>query len=252
MTNIIDRTGEISYNNFGSKIVIKEYRNTDDIDVYFEEYDWIAKNKRYDMFKKGKVKCPYEKTIFNIGYIGEGEYNVSINKKVTKHYKTWNSMLQRCYDHKYIERRPTYIGCKVCPEWHNFQNFAGWFEKNFYQIEGQMMNLDKDILMKGNKIYSPNTCVFVPQTINSLFIKCNKCRGDLPIGVIHRNKKYEAQCGVNGKPKHLGYYNTPEEAFKVYKQYKEDYIKKVAEEYKNVIPSKLYEAMLKYEVEIND
>ena len=116
MTKIIDRTGEVSYNNFGSKMEIIEYRNTDDIDVYFEKYNWVAKNKRYDKFKKGKIKCPYENRIYGVGYTGEGKYNVSINKKPTKHYRAWHSMLKRCYDVKYIERRPTYEKCEVCNE----------------------------------------------------------------------------------------------------------------------------------------
>ena len=120
------------------------------------------------------------------------------------------------------------------------------------------MNLDKDILVKNNKIYSPNTCVFVPTNINTLFTKSNKSRGKYPIGVFfHKDaNKYEAHCSIfyNGKSKlkHLGLYNTIDDAFKVYKESKEANIKQIADEYKDKIPDKLYEAMYKYEVEITD
>lgn len=247
-----DRTGEVSYNNFGSKIVIKEYRNCEDIDVYFPEYNYTNEHLQYINFKNGNVKCPYEKRVFNIGYLGEGKYNASINRKCTKYYDVWKGILERCYDPKYIEKRPTYIGCEVHESWHDFQVFAKWADENYYEIEGERIALDKDILCKGNKIYSPDTCVFVPTRINSLFTKNNKCRGNLPVGVSYKNQKYVTSCNTNEKRKHLGYYNTPEEAFQVYKKFKEQYIKEVAEEYKSKIPTKLYNAMLNYKVEIDD
>ena len=163
--------------------------------------------------------------------------------------------MQRSYNPKVIEKRPTYEGCRVHESWHNFQTFSEWYHENYYKIEGQRMELDKDILCKGNKIYSPSTCVFVPKIINTLFIKCDNSRGDLPLGVSYDNsvtKKYIVCCSVNKKNRHLGYYDTPEEAFRVYKNFKEQYIKEVAEEYKSRIPSKLYNAMINYKIEIND
>ena len=111
---------------------------------------------------------------------------------------------------------------------------------------------------QGNIFYSPDTCVFVPKRINSLFTKCDRARGNLPVGVRYRRdtNKYRVECSTqkNGM-KHrvsLGQYDTVEEAFKVYKQFKENYIKEVAEEYKHKIPVKLYEALIDYEVEITD
>ncbi len=250
----IDRTGEVSYNNFGSKIIIKEYRKRKDIDVYFEKYNYTKEHVTYDNFKKGNIKCVYEPRVYGVGYIGEGEYKVSKNGKHTKCYMTWLKMLYRSYSPKYIQQHPTYTGCKVHSSWHNFQTFAGWYYDNFYQIEKEQMELDKDILCKGNKTYSPDTCVFVPHRINTLFTKSDNKRGDYPIGVTYNkpSKIYETYCGTNGKRKYLGCYDTPEQAFQVYKQYKEDYIKKVAEEYKNKIPMKLYNALTTYEVEIDD
>ncbi len=256
-----NKIGEIGYNNFGSKMIIVEYRNNRDIDVYFPQYDWTFKNTYYSVFKNGEISCLYERRTYRIGYIGEGKYKIhDENGKMTKCYRAWYDMLRRCYDSKHHEKYPTYKNCKVCDEWLNFQNFAKWYYDNYYEIEGEIMCLDKDILVKGNKMYSPKTCIFVPHNINTLFIKNDKSRGECPIGVTYnkRDKKFSAQCSIYNfeedkkEYKYLGNYATPKEAFTSYKEFKEKYIKKIADEYKDKIPQKLYNAMYKYEVEITD
>ena len=260
MSSKIDRTGEKGINTFGSEMIIIEYRNTMDIDVYFPEYDWIAKGTQYGNFKNGNIKCPYEKRYYEVGYIGEGEYKVCENGKITRVYSTWNNMLKRCYDEKYHEKQPTYINCEVCDELHNFQNFGKWFDENYYEVEGEKMCLDKDILVKHNKIYSPETCIFVPERINTLFTKCDRSRGESVIGTNYhkRDKVYQAYCNLinpktgKSKRKYLGYYDTQEKAFQVYKYYKEKNIKQIADYYFGRIPDKLYNAMYNYEVEITD
>lgn len=251
----IDRTGEVSYNKFGSKIIIINYRNSNDIDVYFPKYNWTKTDTDYGRFKRGAVSCPYEPRTYGVGYLGEGKYKASKNGKKTKCYNIWKDMIRRCYgNEKYYDKYPSYKDKIICQSWYNFQNFAEWFEENYYEIEGETMCLDKDILYKGNKIYSPKTCIFVPQRINTLFIKRELYRGDLPLGVDfdNRNCKFRATYRVNKVKKHLGYYNTKEEAFQVYKKVKEKDIKQIAEEYKDKIPTKLYNAMITYKVEIDD
>ena len=164
-------------------------------------------------------------------------------------------MLHRCYDEKLQEKYyTTYINCSVCTEWHNFQNFAQWYEENYYEVEGERMCLDKDILVKGNKTYSPETCVFVPNNINVLFVKCDKARGDLPIGVTwhKRDKVYQVRVNYYGKDGYVGYFHTIDEAFQCYKKTKEKYIKEVADIYKDIIPINLYQAMYNYIVEEDD
>ena len=193
----INRIGERNYNNFGSEMVIVHYNGCMDIDVYFPEFDWIFKHAKYNNFKKGEIKCPYERRFYNVGYLGEGKYKVSENGKNTRVYDTWKAMLQRCYSEKEHERHPTYIGCEVYEGWHNFQNFAKWYKDNYYEVGNEKMCLDKDILFKGNKIYSPDTCIFVPETINKLFIKNDKNRGESVIGAtLCKNGKYQAQCNI--------------------------------------------------------
>ena len=253
-----DRTGEERLNNFGSKIVITGYRKYSDIDIYFPEYDWTAKHVQYNNFKKGNIKCPYERRYLGKGYLGEGKYKMSENRKLKKEYKIWYSMLERCYDPKYQEKYTTYKGCSVEEYLLNFQHMGEWIENNYYEVSGEQMCLDKDILCKGNKVYSRDTCIFVPQRINLLFTKSDKSRGKNPIGATELpSGNYRVFCNNgNGKSVYLGTYSTKEEGFQVYKEYKENLIKEVIDSYEGVIPephySRLKTAMYNYEVEIDD
>ena len=254
----IDRTGEEKVNSFGSKVTIKEYRSAMDIDIYFPEYNWTFKHATYQSFKNGTIKCPYEPRIYGVGFIGEGKYKTKENGKINKNYDVWHSALERCYDPKYQEREPAYKGCKVEEYLLNFQHMAEWIEENYYEVPGEKMCLDKDILCKGNKVYSRETCIFVPQKINNLFIKRNNLRGNSPIGVSPTSSgNYRVLCHDGyGKYIYLGSYSTKEEAFRVYKEYKEEVIKETIDLYKGKIPephySRLKEAMYNYEVEIDD
>lgn len=249
-----DRVGTTNINKRGSKMIITKYNNSLDIDVYFPQYNYTVYNTTYKLFKDGAIKCPYEPSVFNIGYLGEGKYKASINCKQTKYYNNWSGMLARCYDVKHPNNNITYKGCTVCHEWHNFQNFSKWYEENYYEVPGQIMCLDKDLLIKGNKIYSPATCCIIPQNINKLLLKRQNKRGNYPIGVHKCNNKYTSFCGTGNKDKlkYLGLYNTPEEAFQMYKQYKEQLIKDIANKYKEYLPCKVYTALINYTVDIED
>lgn len=256
--NKTDRAGERNISNFGSEMVIIEYRMNRDIDVYFPQYNWTAKNKTYQNFKKGNIKCPYEPSVFEMGYLGEGKYETIENGKNTRVYDTWHGMIERCYSKKCHEKHPTYIGCKVCDEWLNFQNFAKWYDNNYYEVKDEKMCLDKDILLKHNKIYSPNTCIFVPHTINMLFTKRQNDRGKSVIGTSPHQGKYVVNCCLinpetgESKNEYLGIYDIQEKAFEVYKYYKEKNIKMVADYFKSQIPKKLYNGLYNYIVEITD
>jgi len=251
-----DRIGEINYNRYGSKMTIKTYNNYHDIDVEFE--NGYIKKSTYHWFKMGNIDSPYDKSVYNIGYLGEGMYNTTICHKNTREYECWKNMIQRCYSKAYKNKCITYENAECCDEWLNFQNFSQWYNENFYEIDNEKMNLDKDILIKGNKIYSPDTCVFVSKRINMLFVKNDSNRGKYPIGVYYDIKRelFIAKCKVclNNKytTKYLGGFYKCKDAYNKYKQFKEKYIKQVAEEYKSRIPAQLYLAMYNWEVSIND
>lgn len=248
-----ERVGEARKNRFGSVMTVIKYKSYRDVFVRFD--NGVTVHTDWSCFLAGKVKNPYDRSILGIGYIGQGKYKTKSNDKPTRQYQTWYDMLKRVYDEKYHERFPTYKRCSVADEWHNFQTFAKWYDQNYYQIDGERMHLDKDILVKGNQIYSPETCVFVPIRINQIFLKSNAIRGETPIGVAFckRTKMYTAKCS-NGKGGgvNLGYSNTKEESFQVYKIFKEKLIKQVAQADKNKIPKKLFDALMRYEVEIDD
>jgi len=243
------RVGENNYNTLGSKMTIINYRKSNDIDIQFQD-GAILKNRQYGEFLRGTIISPYDKTTQGVGFLGEGKYkSIDIGDKEnknTKQYIHWSSMLLRCYDSKLEEKRPTYKNVSCDEQWHNFQIFAKWYDDNYYEVDNE-----------GNRIYNPDDCCFVPERINTLFCKSDGSRGDLPIGVVLTKNlvnKYRARCQnvLIGEYIHIGVYPTIEEAFSAYKRYKENYIKEVADYYKNKIPHKLYDAMYKYKVEITD
>lgn len=188
------------------------------------------------------------------GAILDVDYCVMNGDRGIPSYATWSQMLVRCYRESYKKITPTYKDCTVCKDWKLYSNFERWFNdpSNGYK-EGYC--LDKDILVKGNKTYSPETCCFVPNEINALLIKHDNKRGKYPIGVTLHNKKFCARINVFKKGSvWLGVFDTPELAFSAYKQAKEDYIKRMAQEYysEGKITKRVYDALMKYEVEITD
>lgn len=184
--------------------------------------------------------------------IGIFDYKKNIHRNTLEYitYSKWYSMIKRCYNEEELRKHPSYIDCTVCDEWLYFSNFKKWFDENY--IEGYQ--LDKDILVKGNKVYSPETCCFVPLEINILFTKRQNQRGLYPIGVSKRGSLYLSNIQKNGLRCRIGSFNTPIEAFNAYKSAKEQYIKELAEQYFNEgkITKRVYDALMKYEVEITD
>ena len=196
---------------------------------------------------RGCPICRYMRpSIVNEGFIKDLPY-LSSHERV---YICWHAMVSRCNSSKVHQKQPTYKDCEVCEEWRKLSSFKEWFDKHY--VEGWA--LDKDILVKGNKVYSPETCCFVPQEINTLFVKKQRVRGECPIGVsfCKNNQKFRAQIHKNGKMWGIGYYKTSEEAFYAYKKAKESYIKEVAYKWKSKLDPKVYEALYNYEVEITD
>jgi len=249
MAKKIERIGEQKHNNQKLLMTIVRYKSTRNIDVEFED-GFIAENTTYQCFCEGSIKNPRLPFLYGLGYVGEGVYKTKNFKKQTPYYVKWFSVFERCYNKVY----PSYKNIKVCEEWCNFQNFAKWYEENWKSdYMDKKWSLDKDILVKGNKVYSPETCCFVPQEINCLFsIKPKTINNNLPIGVKIRGKKYQARIRKNNKDYYLGLFDTLEEAFQAYKSAKEQHIKEMADKWKHHLNKRLYDILINYKIEITD
>ena len=203
--------------------------------------------------KNGSVKDPYVSSVFGVGIIGD-KYPITINGVLTKEYILWKHMLQRCYSTTLKKKQPTYEGCEVSDKFKNYEYFYEWCNKQIgFGISG--FELDKDLLMKGNKVYSESTCVFIPAEINLLLTKRTASRGNHLIGVYwdKTNKAFRARVNKNkGCSEHLGYFKTEIEAFKAYKKTKEAFVKEQANKWKSQIDERAYEALMNYEVNIDD
>lgn len=190
-----------------------------------------------------------KRTTCGIGYNTGGKYKVKEYGRHTVAYRTWRNMFQRCYEPKYHEDYPTYIFCEVDESFHNYQDFAQWFYAHKYS--GLGYELDKDLLVVGNKIYSPDTCCFVPNSLNVLLNNNKAMRGELPQGIHFQknNKNYVARLSIGNKRKHLGVFDTPEEAFAVYKKAKEDNVKRMADLWFGNIEPRVYSALMDWKLE---
>ena len=239
----MNRIGEENINYQGLKMTVINYRTYDDIDIQFEDGS-IRENVRYDHFKNKRIKNFYYPEVFGVGCLGEASCVDSTGKQL-RSYKLWSDLLNRCYNsnHKYYKN---YGGknIKVCDEWLCYANFKEWYEKHYYELDNERVELDKDILVRGNKVYSPDTCVFVPRCINVLFRDYAK-ESKLPRGVSLDYGKYKAYINIDGKKKNLGRFNTPEEAKNIYEEARLKEIKRLAECYKDKIPEKLYNKLIK-------
>lgn len=251
-SRFIDRVGEKYPTNEGEVAEVIECFGANRMTVRFED-GTVVKNRSIGNLRKGKLLNPNRRTLCGIGFIGLGKYSSSKNNKRTNAYTKWADMVKRCYNEKSQENLPTYRTVTIFEEWECFQNFAEWVEKNCNLETMKGWHLDKDILIKGNKIYSPETCCLVPQEINNLFIKSDKARGEYPIGVSKEKRRFKAELSTGKNTRiYLGTFNTPEEAFQTYKIAKELRIKEMADKYKKEIIPEVYQAMYNYQVEITD
>lgn len=254
------RLGTIVVNKDGEEAIVIEYNSYSDVTVEFNDV-WHAKvHTNWNAIKQQSFKNPFKENKYG-GMVGNIAPVTNISTgKLLKEYNAWMNILTRCNSKDKI-KIPTYLNARICEEWLYYWNFYEWLhsQSNFDKwLNGELWAVDKDILVKGNKVYSPETCCLVPKNINNLLLKSKKTRGNCPIGVTLRksDSMYEAQCmdQLQGRHITIGIYNTKEKAFMSYKKYKENLIRKIAkEEYNNGnITEKCCEALLKYEVEITD
>ena len=203
--------------------------------------------------RNGNVKDPYSPSVYGVGISG-AKYPISEGGVITKEYTLWCGMLKRCYSDTYQKKYPTYIGCKMSDKFKSYEYFYEWCHSQIgFGVDG--FEIDKDLLIKGNKVYSESTCVFLPSEINTILIKSTASRGKHLIGVCWHNasKSFIAMVNKNkGKQEHLGSFKTEIGAFNAYKQAKESFIKEQANKFKSQIDPRAYEALMKYTVEITD
>ncbi len=178
---------------------------------------------------------------------------VKVGGKAIKEYQLWNGVLERCFCKKYKQNQPTYQDVTCSKDWLSMTKFI----EDVSQTRGYGLSgwqLDKDILQKGNKLYSKDTCCFVPLEVNLLLTKRDNCRGEYPVGVYFdkASGKFMAKLNINGEQKNLGRFTTPEEAFQAYKLAKEAYIKVVANKWKHILDERVFRALMSYEVAIDD
>lgn len=196
------------------------------------------------------------KLVHGIGF-NDNKYPAKCKDKMTKEYETWRHMLFRCTEKLWVNR-PTYAGTTCSDNFKSYSYFYEWYHKqkgaSSVDEGGRSWHLDKDLLVVGNRVYSEDTCVFIPLRINTLFTKRGAERGDFPIGVdLQKNsKKYRVRCCDGSKNHYLGLFCTQEEAFSAYKAYKESLVKQVANEFKEQIDTRAYKALMSYEVNITD
>lgn len=193
------------------------------------------------------------KKCFGVGY-NSGATTSYPSGKMFKEYRLWYHMLERSYCKKYQSRKPTYFGCVVSENFKDFAYFKNWC-KNQVGFDESGFSLDKDLLIKGNKIYSEDTCVFIPLEVNNALTNRKSCRGNCPVGVTanNYNNLFSSKVRRGNIATILGSkFKTPTEAFLVYKDAKEDYLRFLANKYKNQIDKRAYEALLEYQISITD
>mgnify|MGYP003475037120 FL=1 len=188
------------------------------------------------------------KLIYGVGF-NDGRFPTKINGKTVKEYHLWESMINRCYNQKTHVKNPTYTNCLVSDNFLNYSYFYDWAQQQIgFNVHG--WQLDKDIILKGNKLYNENFCAFVPKEINSFFTDRKSDRGDFPIGVCFDSDtmKYMARCCVNGKRKTIGRFDSPEIAFAAYKNVKEKTCKDLAEKWKHLVDPRVFTSMIGWTV----
>lgn len=186
--------------------------------------------------------------------INDFDGKVTESRKNLKEYRLWTSMLNRCYSPIAHTKRSTYSECVVSENFKSYSYFYEWCQKQI-GFDKEYYHLDKDIMIKGNKLYSEDTCCFVPRDINVLFTNRKALRGKYLIGASlqKRTGRFQASCkDGTGKLKYLGIFPTQEQAFEAYKAFKESIVKRLANEYKGLIDDRVYHALMNYTVKITD
>lgn len=226
---------------------IIEYNSSKDVLVEFINTGYQTRTIMSSV-RNGTIKDRRYPSVYGVGYLGDA-HATSVKGVLNKQGGLWGSMMERCYSKKLHERFPTYIGCEVSDYFKNFSNFYEWCQDQI-GFNCDDYELDKDLLIRGNKLYSEDTCVFIPKFLNSLLLTNKRVRGKHLLGVHYdkHNGAYKASISFKGVHKALGYYDNEYDAHIAYRVAKENYIKDVAKEYKDKVDIRVYNALISYEV----
>lgn len=216
------KKGTVFNSNKSGKFYVVNYIDGNNVEVEFFDtgYKFVARSQA---IRKGNIKDPTARVIHGVACFGVGDFAASKNGKTSIAYNKWNNMLIRCYDDDYQSSKPTYKGCYVCDEWLNFQNFAKWFYDN-YPNDGHQYCLDKDLTVIGNKVYSPDTCIFVSNQVNCFVTDSAAARGQYMIGVSmpKRGSRFKSYCHnpFTGSRGYIGYSETEKGAHMMWRERK--------------------------------
>ena len=229
-----------------------EYRNNrTEVKIKCLKHDYVYTQRPIDHLQGcGCPLCWNERR--KKGVIGVGIMDMD-NESHTDCARIWRNMITRCYSPKEHAKHPTYEKCTVCEEWLLYSNFKRWFEDpaNGYR---KGCDLDKDVFGSDCKVYSPETCCFIPAVINKLIITDNRKKGSLPTGVRKQPYGFQAFLSINGHPTYLGHRKTSLEASKLYQSAKARHIADTALEYytQGEITEKVYNGLLRYSQSLTD
>ena len=247
-----DCVGKVCKSKSSGDFKVLKYNDSTDVEILFLKTGFETRVP-LGSIRKGYVKDPYSPSVHGVG-IASTKYPSSKSGVKTKEYMLWHSMLERCYSDNYKKKHPTYECCEVSDKFKSYEYFYEWCNSQI-GFGNQDWQLDKDLLVKGNKVYSEDSCVFIPQEINKILTKSTASRGEYLIGVCwsKTHKAFKAQVGKNkGNSEHLGLFKTELEAFNAYKVAKESFIKEQANEWKGKIDTRAYDALMNYTVNITD
>ena len=250
--NYKDCVGKVFKSLNSGDFKILKYNDSGNVKIQFINTSYET-SVQLTNIRNGKVKDPYSPSVFGVGILG-AKYPSRVNGVITKEYELWQSMLVRCYSDVYKKRCPTYEGCEVSNNFKSYEYFYEWCHKEV-GFNNKGWQLDKDLLVKGNKVYSENVCIFIPKEVNTLLVKREASRGEHLIGVCwcEKSNAFKAQVNKNkGQQEHLGFFDTELEAFNAYKVAKESFIKEQANKWKGKIDERAYNALMNYEVSTND
>ena len=250
--NYKDCVGKVCKSKSSGDFKVLKYNDSKNVEIQFLKTGYEAV-VQLGHIKSGGVKDLHLPSVYGVGVVGT-KYPSTINGVKTKEYVLWSNMLERCYNDAYQKKQPTYEDCEVSDNFKSYDYFYEWCHKQI-GFDNQGWHLDKDLLIKGNKVYNEDSCIFLPQEVNTLLTKSTVSRGEHLIGVYWNktNKAFRAMVSKNkGKQEHLGYFNTELEAFNAYKEAKEYFVKEQAEKWKGKIDNRAYDALMSYKVEITD